>query len=489
MSLLDRMRSGSDSTAMQLVFFAVAASFVFLGLGVTGNTTTTVASVNGEPISAITLGRAVESAERQASRDRAMSEDERRDLRERVLQDLIRERALVQEAVALGLQVSNKEIAEELLQIPFLTDEEGTFDKRAYQNFLRRMGLTRADFEEQIREQLLVRKLSDLMKLGASVSSTAAERDWLEQNTQLDVSFVRIRPSAIASHLEPDDAAIDTYLSEHPDAITARYERDLAAKYDQPEKVDVRLVRLAVRDDGLTLAELKTRLDKVRAEAEGGADLAALARRWSEDPSAQRGGLLEEVVVRDLDDRAAAALADLGDGDLSPVVVGDDDVRFYRLEARVEARTLSKDEVARDIATALWREEQAPTRAAEIAEQEILPAWTAAETPPKEVLQAYGLSVQSTGLVSAVGGSASLFRPPADLMKAARSAQPGEVLGEVFEDDGVVWVGALSARQDPDTAKLEEDADEIREQALLRRRVAFYQAWADDVVARASVTR
>lgn len=489
MSLLDRMRSGSDSTAMQLVFAAVAASFVFLGLGVTGNTTSNVASVNGEPITAITLGRAVENAERRASSERGMSEDERRDLRERVLQDLIRERALVQEAAALGLQVSNKEIAEELLQFAFLLDQDGRFDKRAYQNFLRRMGLTRADFEAQLREQLVVRKLQTLMMLGASVSSTEAERDWLEFNTQIDVAYVRIRPSAIASFLEPSDAELDTWLSEHPDAVTARYDRDFAVKYDQPERVDVRMVRLAVRDDGLTLAELREKLDKVLADAQGGADLPALARRWSEDPSAQRGGLLDGVIVRDLDERAAAALQPLGVGELSAVIVGDSDVRFYRLEARQPARTVAKAEVERDIARDLWREDHAPAKAAEIAEKEILPAWSVAGEPPEAVLATYGLSSQSTGMVNAMGGGSTLFRPPADLMKAARGAKPGEVLPEVFEDAGTVWVGALKGREDPDRSKLAEDAESIREQALLRRRVEFYQAWADDVVARARVSR
>lgn len=490
MSILESMRTGSDSTLMQIVLAAVVVSFVGWGVGAgSGNTTQTIATVNGDTISGVEFNRAYRMAEQQRSQRSkgGISEDEREQLREKVVQDLVRQRAMLQEARQLGLEVSAAEIAEELFSYSFLLDENGVFDKRAFDNFLRRQGLTRADFEEQIREELTIRKLQGLMILGASVSDTLVQRTWAEENTKLDLQVVRIRPGALDASVQPTEAELATWLAEHKADVQARYDTDLAARYDLPELVTVRLLRLALRDDGLGTAELKPKLEGLRAELEGGADFAALAARWSEDPSAAEGGLVADLPLRDVDAGVATALGALKEGELSPVLITGRDLRVYRLEQRTPARTIPLAEVEADIARELYREQQGPARAAAFAEKELLPAWKASGTAPLELLEPVGLSVTSTGLVAPA--SMGLVKPPEALIKAARAAAPGDVLPEVFEDNGTLWVGALVAREDPDAATFEQDKPRIREQALLRHRIDFFESWVDDVVARANVVR
>src|SRR5690606_38271032 len=115
----------------------------------------------------------------------------------------------------LGLQVSDAEIAEQLLQFPFLLDPNGRFDLRAYQNFLRQQGLTRGAFEERIREDLLIRKLNTLMILGVSVSEPMVERRYVEENTKVDLQYVRILPSRFAAAYEPTSEEVASWLAEH----------------------------------------------------------------------------------------------------------------------------------------------------------------------------------------------------------------------------------------------------------------------------------
>lgn len=490
MSLMESMRSGTDSTAMQLIFAAVVVSFIGWGVGMNGNSTATVATVNGEPITSLELAQVYQNAERQqsAATRKALSEDDRQELKERVVEEMIRQRALLQEAHRLGLEVSAAEIAEQLYTMPFLLDEDGQFDKQAFQNFLRRMGTTRANFEAEVRDELLVAKLRGLMALGASVSEPMVERRYVDDNTRLDLSFVRMRPADFRDSIQPTPDQVAAYVAEHPDAIKARYDDDFTRLYDIPERVSVTLLRLSLRDDGLGLSELKTRMDGLLAKISGGADMGDLARVWSEDASAASDGLVTDLVVDELATPIKDALAKLSPGELSSVIVGDRDVRLYRLEARKPRETTELASVQDEIATRLLQEEEAPVRMAAFAEQELLPAWTAADAPPTALLEPYGLVVSQTGPQPA-SGFTGMLKPPADMIKAARGADVGQVLPEVYQEGDVVWVGALSAREDADMADFAEHKDEERERALLIRRSEFYGAWADDVVARAVVKR
>lgn len=490
-SVLEKLRTGSDSTIMQVVFAAVVISFVGWGVGNKGGSQTdTVATVNGEAITGIDFAREYRAEEQRASQrsQGGLTDDMRAELREKVTEGLIRKHALAQEAHRLGLEVSTAEIAQSLLGFTFLLDDQKQFDKKAYEEYLRRIGQTRANFEESLRMELLIQKLQSLMMLGASVSEPAIERDWIESHTKVDITYVRVRASAFTDQITPDDATLTKYADEHKDTVQARYDQDFSRLYDKPELVSVRLIRLGVGQDGLGVAELKTRMEKAKAEIDAGADFGDVAKKWSEDPSAVEGGLQADLAVPQLATAVSDALRDLKPGDLSAILVGDSDVRLYKLESRTPAHTVAIDEVRKDIALALYRDEQAPAKAKEFAETTLLTQWKQTGAPPAAALEPLHLDIDTTGLV-AVGDPGGLMAPPEDMMKAARDAAVGTVLDKAFERDGTYWVGAITNRQDADMSEFTRDAATIREQALWTQRGAFVQAWMADVVARAKVTK
>ena len=117
-SVLEKLRTGSDSTIMQVVFAAVVISFVGWGVGNKGGSQTdTVATVNGEAITGIDFAREYRAEEQRASQrsQGGLTDDMRAELREKVTESLIRKHALAQEARRLGLEVSAAEIAQSLL--------------------------------------------------------------------------------------------------------------------------------------------------------------------------------------------------------------------------------------------------------------------------------------------------------------------------------------------------------------------------------------
>nr|MBA2319710.1 SurA N-terminal domain-containing protein [Deltaproteobacteria bacterium] len=402
-SLLERMRSGSDSTFMQVLIALVLISFLGWAGQPAGDTSRTVAVVNGKRILEAEFGRQYRNAAQmqEARMGRAMSDAEQNQLSDQVRQDLIEGEVVLQEARRLGLSVSDTEVARQLLQIQFLRGENGKFDREIYERYLKRLKMNEAAFQEEIRADLLRKKLRELVFMGANVSEPAILEAWKEANTRIDVEYVRIRAGQFDADVVITPESRTEWLEINQEQVQETYERDLERLYDHPERLRAHVIVLTVhddgvRDDGLKSADLAARLEKLRDALAGGADFEALARRWSEDATASVGGDLGLRPVPQLPVEAASALAEVQPGGISRVVVTAKDVRLYRLDERIPAKIDTLDEVRDDIADRLIRAEGTPALAAAAAEA-ILARWKETGAPPEDLLAARNLTVASTG--------------------------------------------------------------------------------------------
>lgn len=69
---------------------------------------------------------------------------------------------LLTEAHRLGLRASDREVIEEVGKIPVFQTKDGQFDRPGYESVMRySLGITPRVFEEEIRQDLLIRKLFD----------------------------------------------------------------------------------------------------------------------------------------------------------------------------------------------------------------------------------------------------------------------------------------------------------------------------------------
>jgi peptidyl-prolyl cis-trans isomerase D len=488
MSILERMRSGSDSTFMQVIMAMIIVAFVGVYAQTSGERSGAVAVVNGDKIMDTDHARAYRNALAEAEQraQRTLSDTEQKQLSEQVRQQLIERQVLLQEAERLGLEVSYVEVARQLMSIPFLRDEAGGFDEQAYQRWLKRQRYTKADFEAKLHDDLLRAKLQQLVYTGASMSEPAMRDAYVEAETRVDLKLVRIRPSAFEDDVTITDEERAAWLAENEALVEETYEQDKARLYDHPEQVRVRMIRLARTGDEPGLPDLVGRLNTLRTEIAGGADMAALARRWSEDSSALKGGDVGLRPVAQLTAEEAKALEGIGEGALSRPVVTDRDVRLLKVEERIAPKVDTLDEVRESIADKLIRAERVPVMAAEYAEEQLLTKWRDSGEVPEDLLAEQGFSAHETGPIptSSMGNP---FAPPQRLLDAARTAEVGAVIDDVFEEGGTYYVAQLTERTEPDMTKLDEDEAAIHEQMLFSRRDAFYQAWVDDLKSRATI--
>lgn len=484
MGILEKMRSGQDSTFMQVVMALIIVSFVgFMGQG-GGDKGSNVAVVDGVPITDIDFTRAyrVEARAREAEMNRTLSDAEQKQLVEMVRSSLVEQEVLEQEAKRLGLEVSDSEVARALLQVPGFKGADGRFSEEIYLKRIAQEGTTQDEFEQRVRDQLLRDKLRQLVFLGASSSDTALREAWVQAGTTVDLALVRIRPSALEKDLVITDELRAEWTKENEAAVREAYDRDLPRLYDHPEQVRLRMIRLATPPGS---SDLTAKLEAVRAQVAAGGDMEQLAKAWSEDPSALKGGDLGAKPVGQLAPEIAAAVGGLAAGELTAVFSTGADVRFVRVEERIPAKVDAFDDVKTAIADRLIREEKLPGLALDFAEKELLPKWQEAGAPPDALLADRGLSVRPTGPIKLEDPGP--LGPPRAVLDAARTATVGAVLPKVYEEGGVLFVAQVSSRVEPDPAVFDAERDKLREELLLGRRSAFYQAWVADLKAKATI--
>ena len=166
MGILEQMRSGSDSTFMQVVLAMVVVAFVGMYVRPTGERAGLVATVNGTRIMDTELGPIYQNRVAMMERDlkRVLSDAEQKQVREEVKQALIEKEVVLQEARRLGLEVSDDEVGREIAQQ--FVDRNGKFSVENYERRLKQYRITKDAFQENIREDLLQGKLRELAFMG-----------------------------------------------------------------------------------------------------------------------------------------------------------------------------------------------------------------------------------------------------------------------------------------------------------------------------------
>jgi peptidyl-prolyl cis-trans isomerase D len=212
-----------------------------------------VAKVGDYAISADEFSRALrerQSAVRRATEGRldpAMLDNP--ELRQDVLETLVRRRLLVSQAQKAGLTVTNQQLRETINRIPVFRDAAGKFSYTQYQEFLRSEGMTPAMFEARLRQDILIQQVADGYGGSTFVPRTVIGQLQALVGQQREVSHATLQPEAYLAQvkLAPDAA------KQHYDANTAEFR--------VPEQARVEYVTLSA--EGL-MGEITLGPDDVR---------------------------------------------------------------------------------------------------------------------------------------------------------------------------------------------------------------------------------
>ncbi|MGR5554803.1 peptidylprolyl isomerase [Vibrio fortis] len=343
--MMDRLREGVNSIAVKIILGLIILSFVFAGVGsyITGGGNNAAAKVGNTEIGRGEFEQAYQNERNrmqsqlgdyfsQMLADPAYVESFRKSVLDRMINDVL----LEQQAESLGLRISDSQIRTMILEMPqFQT--AGQFDQEVYQAALRRAGFGPESFAEYMRRDLMRNQLVTALQgsefvlqgeidtqskliaqtrdirtvtlsvaeLAKSVELTEEEiSEYYQQNPlaytrpeQAKVSYIELSAEALKGQIQVSDEQAEQYYQEHLD------------KYSTEEQRKVSHILVQGDDE----AKAQAILDELNA----GADFTALAEEKSDDfGSADVGGDLGWI-ERDVMDPAfedeAFALENVGD--------------------------------------------------------------------------------------------------------------------------------------------------------------------------------
>jgi peptidyl-prolyl cis-trans isomerase D len=279
-----------------------------------------------------------------------------------VLNQLVDERILLQEAKRMGLEVTDEELRRSILDLPVLQQDGKFIGEQAYVALLRRNGMRPDDFESSQRQALLTRKVQAVLADTVYVAPAEVEAAYREEAETATVRLLRLPAQRFAAEVTVDEDGLAAYFAEHqedfrlserrvvdyllvdavelrativvPDADVRAYYDAHADEFTTEEQVKARHILLRTGADR-SVEEAKREIEAIKARIAAGEDFAALAAELSEDPGSKtRGGDLgffaRGAMVKPFEN--AAFGAELGD------VVGPVDSSFGVHLIQVQAR-------------------------------------------------------------------------------------------------------------------------------------------------------
>ncbi|WP_371060211.1 peptidyl-prolyl cis-trans isomerase [Rhodosalinus sp. 5P4] len=380
--------SARASISKTLVWILLGLLIIGLaGFGATNlsGTIRTVGTVGDKPISVDAYARALQDELRAISAEtgRAVSFQEARaaGLDQQVLARLITTAALDHETARLGISVGDATLAGQLREIPAFQGPDGTFDREAYRVRLDNVGLTEAEFEEDLREETARTLVQGAVLAGTPAPDALSDRLLGYLGERRDFTWATLAPEDLETPLpEPTESDLRAYYEANIDAFTAPETRAITYAWLTPEmildtvQVDEAALRELYEERSEQFNQPERRLVERLVFADETAAAEAMARLEAGETDfdalvEERGLTLSDVdlgdVSRDELDAAAGAVFDAGTGDVvgpAPSPLGP---ALYRVNAILNAQETSFEE-----ARELLREELAMSRARRVVENQ-----------------------------------------------------------------------------------------------------------------------
>ncbi len=374
--MLDGIRANAQSWGVKLAFGIIIVVFVFWGIGSYTGPKGLVASVNGKNITEVEFQRAYAMMEDNVRRSIPNVTSEMLEsfqLEQRVLQSLVQEKLMEDEAERAGLTVSPYELRAVLEQLPYF-QKDGKFDADVYKDVLSKNRLTPRQFEADQMKSMLPAKLQRLVTAGAYVDPAAVKAifDYAAERRRVDYilfpasvymakaapsdeevaktyesqsSSFTVPPSVNVEFVRLDPAAMGDPSSITEEQLRAAYDARLA-QYTEEEKIHARhiLVRVPANAPEADVKKAEEQIKALETRVRNGEDFAEVAKSGQDGTAGQGGDLGWFTAGQMVPEFSKAAFA-LKDGEVSAPVRTQFGFHLIKKEGHQAAVTHSFDEV------------------------------------------------------------------------------------------------------------------------------------------------
>ncbi len=355
--LIGAMREYFRGLKLILLFVIVAfiaTSFLYFGsdslrMG-NARSNPAIASVNGEEISPARFQRVqrnyIEYYRRAYQQDITPEMAERLGLTQQVINDLIQESLVLQQAKREGITVSDEELRLRIQTIPAFQDD-GRFSRERYLAQLKQARIEPAEFEAEVRREMLRQKMEAIVKDGIKVSDAEVEQVYHARFERVRADWALIESAPLMAQVAVNDADAEAYLKSHEaqftrperrrieyvlvaprsfalavtDADAEAYYKEHRGEFERPQRLKASHILVRVPPTGGSEAENKSKakVEEAIRRAKGGEDFGKIARELSEDTAtAPQGGDLGFVGKGEMVPQFEEAVFALKKGEVSP---------------------------------------------------------------------------------------------------------------------------------------------------------------------------
>ena len=514
--MLQDIRNSSQSTAAKIVVGLIVVTFALFGVesivgGLSGEPE--VATVNGEDIPETRFMRAVEGKRRQILSQMGERADpeliDENLLRSSVLEGMIEETILTQDAAEKGLYVADAYVDAYIRNISqFQVD--GKFSNERLQMLLRNAGLTLKDYRDSLKREFL----SGQPRSGLIASAFVLEPEQnellaLDRQTR-DFGTVTVFKSDYLDAIVVSDEEISEYYAENKDSFKKPRNVDVAyvelKRIDLGADIEISEQELEqayeaekaefVGEEERNAAHILIKIDDERGEEEAkalieslqqklaeGADFGALAAEFSEDEGSKAdagelGFSARGVYVADFEN----ALFELEQGAVSGPVKTEFGYHLIKL-IDVRQNSIPPLEEMRFALEARLKDQKASGRYAE--QSELLADISYSSSDLQEPAEELGLEIKE------LAGVAENTRDPLfSNVKLQRLLFSPELVDErlnselVEVDDGHAVVFRVNALHEPSVRPLAEVKERIRKRLADKKAAEFAESVGQAFIAR-----
>jgi len=359
---------------------------------------------------------------------------------------------------------------------------DGRFDKDLYIRILQANRMNPANFEDDVREDILVKKVENFIKDGVKVSKKEIRDAYIRSNEKVDVDYLILTPDNFAHKVILTQDKVEEYYNNNKslfqkgeemvveyisvdskgfeanikieESSVSEYYNSHINEYKLPKSVKARHILIAASPDVDENTEIEHRAKalKILQELRGGGDFAELAMKYSDDPNKSKGGDLgffsRGQMVKQFEDASFA----LKEGEMSEPVRTPFGYHIIKVEKIEDERTKSLSELKEDIVKILKEGD-----AKNIAKTELEGIKKGRDLKSAD----FNVIVKGKQHFTASGGSFKKDdREHPVLSKASFVLKKGE-LSEILEDGGKFYILRYKEKKDAFIPKFEEIREEV----------------------------
>lgn len=411
--------------------------------------------------------------------NQTLNDFQKMSFRKQALDQLVLRQLLIGTARKEGVIASDKEVFESLTTMDVFQDQ-GRFSKTKYLELLQQNNIKPASFENERREEIILRKFNSMITLALQKSELVSTREKQLSKIKVNVSFIELNPAVIASTAQATQVNSDEYLKSDENRKKAEnyFKQNKVSKFSIKPTAHIRQIFLSATEfdpKKYSEAEQKIKDIRVRLNKE---NFSTVATQASEDPvSKDKGGDLG-FVTEDQNHPAVSKIAfAMKPNEISEPIKTPSGFHIIQLIEKKEGKEQNFEDVKDKIVQDLVAEENTKKLTAEI--ETLVKEGRSAEVEAKA--KQAGLQWKETGLFTLENenvpnvGVSSEFQKAAFALTAEKPWAP-----QVIKDNGKSYVLKFKERnigtQDQKTDQLAQYMEQFMEQ---RRYADVLTSWIE----------